>query len=124
MFCPCRVEVTGKLRAGENLLCVVLDSGLFDVADRTGEGYVNSLDQKLHKRHWLRKPQCQFSWDWSGRLINVGITGPVRLEWTADPVRVERLVPLATLTPDRLYALFYYSHPPVPVRVAHLRGEA
>jgi len=31
---------------------------------------------------------------------------------------------LATLTPDRLYALFYYSHPPVPVRVAHLRGEA
>ena len=31
---------------------------------------------------------------------------------------------LATLTPDRLYALFYYSHPPVPVRVAHLRGKA
>jgi len=30
---------------------------------------------------------------------------------------------LATLTPDRLYALFYYSHPPVPVRVAHLRGK-
>jgi STE24 endopeptidase len=31
---------------------------------------------------------------------------------------------LATLTPDRLYALFYYSHPPAPVRIAHLRGEA
>ena len=31
---------------------------------------------------------------------------------------------LATLTPDRLYALFYYSHPPVPARVAHLRGKA
>jgi len=31
---------------------------------------------------------------------------------------------LATLTPDRLYALFYYSHPPVPLRVAHLRDEA
>ena len=31
---------------------------------------------------------------------------------------------LATLTPDRLYALFYYSHPPVSLRVAHLRGEA
>jgi STE24 endopeptidase len=29
---------------------------------------------------------------------------------------------LATLTPDRLYTLFYYSHPPVPVRIAHLRG--
>lgn len=29
---------------------------------------------------------------------------------------------LATLTPDRLYALFYYSHPPVPLRIAQLKG--
>lgn len=28
---------------------------------------------------------------------------------------------LSTLTPDRLYTRFYYSHPPVPVRIAHLR---
>ena len=28
----------------------------------------------------------------------------------------------ATLTPDPLYALVHYSHPPVPVRVAHLRA--
>jgi STE24 endopeptidase len=28
---------------------------------------------------------------------------------------------LATLTPDRLYAAFNYSHPPVPERIAHLR---
>jgi STE24 endopeptidase len=27
---------------------------------------------------------------------------------------------LATLTPDRLYALFYYSHPPAPLRIAAL----
>lgn len=29
---------------------------------------------------------------------------------------------LSTLTPDRLYALFYYSHPPVPERIAHLES--
>jgi STE24 endopeptidase len=29
---------------------------------------------------------------------------------------------LATLTPDELYALFYYSHPPVPLRVARLKA--
>ncbi len=29
---------------------------------------------------------------------------------------------LATLTPDWLYAAFNYSHPPVPERIAHLRG--
>jgi STE24 endopeptidase len=28
---------------------------------------------------------------------------------------------LSTLTPDTLYALFYYSHPPVPLRVARLK---
>jgi STE24 endopeptidase len=28
---------------------------------------------------------------------------------------------LSTLTPDELYALFYYSHPPVPSRIAQLR---
>ncbi|ATQ68062.1 MULTISPECIES: M48 family metallopeptidase [Methylosinus] len=30
---------------------------------------------------------------------------------------------LATLTPDRLYALFYYSHPPAPLRIAALGDE-
>jgi STE24 endopeptidase len=29
---------------------------------------------------------------------------------------------LASLTPDPLYAQFYFSHPPVPVRVAQLRN--
>jgi STE24 endopeptidase len=30
---------------------------------------------------------------------------------------------LSTLTPDAIYALFYYSHPPVPLRIARLRAE-
>jgi STE24 endopeptidase len=30
---------------------------------------------------------------------------------------------LSTLTPDALYALFYYSHPPVPTRIARLRAK-
>jgi len=100
VFYPCRVEVTGALREGENVLAVHLDGGLWDVAERQGEGYNNSLEQKLHKRHWLRKPQCQFSWDWSQRLINVGITGGVRLEWTSDAVTADRLVPLVTVAED------------------------
>lgn len=31
---------------------------------------------------------------------------------------------LATLTPDPLYSSFYFTHPPVPVRVAHLRAAS
>ncbi len=99
-FYPCRVEVTGALRAGANVLAVHLDSGLHDVSDRPGAPYSGQVDFKLHKRTWLRKPQCQFSWDWSARMINIGISGPVRLEWTHDSVRVDRFVPMATLEPD------------------------
>jgi len=29
---------------------------------------------------------------------------------------------LSTLTPDRVYAAFYYSHPPIPERIAHLEN--
>ena len=31
---------------------------------------------------------------------------------------------LTTLTPDRLYAMFYYSHPPAPLRIAALKAAA
>jgi beta-mannosidase len=99
-FYPCRIDVTGKLRKGMNLLAVHVESGLFDVADKPVGGYEVGLGQRLHKRHWLRKPQCQFGWDWSTRLVNVGIHKPVRLEWTVDPVRMDQLVPLAELSSD------------------------
>jgi beta-mannosidase len=99
-FYPCRVEVTGKLRSGVNVLAVHCDGGLFHVSEKPGQAYCSQGDHPLHKRSWLRKPQCQFSWDWSPRLINVGITGPVRLEWTDKPLRVEGMVPLVTLSRD------------------------
>jgi beta-mannosidase len=99
-FRPCRIDVTGKVKPGANRLVVHLESGLYGVADKPLAGFENSPDQRLHKRHWLRAPQCQFAWDWSPRLLNVGISGPVTLEYTADPVRVDRLVPIATLDPS------------------------
>jgi beta-mannosidase len=95
-FYPCRLEVTGKLRPGRNVLTVHLDAGLWDVSDKPAEGYLMTPDQRLHKRHWLRKPQCQFGWDWSTRLVNVGIHKPVRLEWTSGTARLDQVVPLVT----------------------------
>ena len=99
-FSPCRIETTGKLRPGVNFIVVHLDGGLFAVSEKPVEGYRLSLDAKLHKRIWLRKPQSQFSWDWSPRLINVGIFKSVHLDWTDDPVRLERLVPIVQLADD------------------------
>jgi beta-mannosidase len=99
-FYPCRIEVTGKLQPGTNSLIIHLDSGLWAVADKPASGWERWPDQILNKRHWLRKPQCQFGWDSSQRLINVGIFKPVRLEWTDHPARVDQAVALAEVSPD------------------------
>lgn len=102
VFYPCRVEVTGKLRATGNVLAVHVEGGLMWAGNKSIEAYgaANRFDWNLHKRVWLRKPQCQFGWDWSTRLVNVGITGGVRLEWTHDAVRLDRVMPLAALDED------------------------
>ena len=56
------------------------------------------------KRHWLRKAQYEAGWDWHPRLLNVGITGPVRLE-IADEPSLAHVVVLATLADDHSHAL-------------------
>jgi len=100
-FYPCRLQVTGLLKPKDNILVVHLDSGLHHVGDKPHAGWGSTADEmRLHKRNWLRKPQCSFSWDWATRLINVGIHGAVRLETTAAPARIDQLVPLATLSDD------------------------
>lgn len=100
VFYPCRIDVTGKLRAGENVLLIHLDPGLFGVSDKPSQDWWHWPDQILNKRHWQRKPQCQFGWDWAPRLINCGITRPVRLEWTDAPARPDQFVVLATVSHD------------------------
>ncbi len=93
-YYPCRIAVTGKLRK-ENLLVVIIDSGLFGIAEKPMAGYYeNSYDSALHKRIWLRKPQCSFGWDWSTRYVNVGIYKPVSLEW-AVKARMDEVVVLS-----------------------------
>jgi beta-mannosidase len=98
-FVPCRIEVTGKLRPGENRLQVAIESGLYGVADKEGAAYLQNMGALLNKRHWLRKPQYQFLWDWNPQLINVGITGAVRLEW-AGSLRLDQVVVQCALSPD------------------------
>ncbi|MFP4382378.1 MAG: beta-mannosidase [Candidatus Sumerlaeia bacterium] len=100
VFYPCRVEVTGKLQPGTNRLVVQVDSGLLYGVNKPMEGLSNKLSDVMTKRNWLRKPQFQAQWDWAARMLNVGLGGPVRLEWTAEPVRADQFVPLVTMAED------------------------
>lgn len=98
-FFPCRIDVTGKLRKGENVLAVQIESGLYGVSEKPGLEYNPDADHRLHKRSWLRKPQYTFGWDWNPRLINVGIDGAVRLEWS-DTARIDAMTIYPELAED------------------------
>lgn len=102
-FIPCRIDVTGKLREGENVLAVSVESGLYGVSEKPGAEYSGALDHMLHKRAWQRKPQYSFSWDWNARLINVGIWKDVSLEWT-DSARIDALSIYPKLSVDHSHA--------------------
>lgn len=117
LFAPCRLDVTGKLKEGTNTLAVRVESGLYSVAEKSARDYNRSIDHMLHKRAWLRKPQCQFSWDWSPRLVNVGIPGRVRLEW-AETVRIDAVTVYSLLASDHKAATIQ-----VNCQVENLRAE-
>lgn len=97
-FFPCRIEVTDSLKAGSNNLLVTLEAGLYHAADKPTAGY-GGPENTLSKRHWLRTVQSSFGWDWSLRLGNVGIRGPVRLE-IAETLRADPPSITATLSSD------------------------
>ncbi|MHB9056865.1 MAG: glycoside hydrolase family 2 protein [Paludibacteraceae bacterium] len=99
VYTPCRINVTGKLKEGSNLLTVAVESGLYDVADKEGSVYTNEMTSLVSKRQWLRKPQYQFGWDSSPKLINVGITGDVRLEWN-EVARLDQIVTYTKMSDD------------------------
>jgi beta-mannosidase len=98
-FRPCRIDVSGRLKEGPNSLIVIVESGLYLVSEKEGAAYLKDVAGRLNKRHWLRKPQYQFGWDWNPRLINVGITGGVRLEF-ADSARMDQVALWTTLSDD------------------------
>lgn len=98
-FYPCRLDVTGTLAKGGNVLVVKLDSGLFHAADRSNEGFNVNTSGQLTKRPWLRKPQHSSGWDHAPRMLNVGIHGAVRLE-IVEAFRLDQASVLAELSED------------------------
>lgn len=99
-FIPYRIDVSGLLKEGENELTVGIESGYFAVAEKNGKDYLpETMIEWPRKRQWLRKPQYQFGWDWNPVMVNVGITGDVRIEWTQH-ARIDQELIQATLSED------------------------
>lgn len=79
-YTPCRVDVTAAVHPGENRLAVRLESGIYAYSGKdTSAMHGNDVGRQL-RRMYMRKPQSAFEWDWSPRLLNVGIYKPCHLE--------------------------------------------
>ncbi len=83
-YVPFRCDITPHVKAGENTIRVQIESGIAFSSDKniTDVYPCWEHDDMLHKRQWLRKVQSSFEWDWSPRLINVGIYKSCRIEIT------------------------------------------
>lgn len=98
-FIPCIIDISGKVRKGTNTLKILIESGLYSVADKNLSDYNTDLSTALNKRPWLRKPQYQFGWDWNPQMVNVGITGNVSIIWR-DEARLDNIVPWIKMADD------------------------
>ena len=98
-YIPCRMDVSSFLKEGKNLITVGIESGLFDIADKDVTSYNPDLKTRLNKSIWLRKPAYQFGWDWNPNMINVGITGHVKLEWK-EKARIDQIAAFVKMNDD------------------------
>ena len=100
MFLPLEVDITDRLRDGENELRIDFRSSVRAGQERraayfAAEGLPNVLE-RFDERAFVRKAGYMWAWDWGPRLVSCGIWRPVELlEYAARiasfGVRQERL---------------------------------
>lgn len=84
MFRSYRVDLSAVLRAGENDIAIIFRSVEIEAAKRqAAQPYfvpfsVNNTP--IHNGNMLRKPSCDFGWDWNIALGNFGLYGDFYLE--------------------------------------------
>ncbi|MDI4648252.1 beta-mannosidase [Cohnella hashimotonis] len=114
MFLPVEAELAGKLKEKGNVLVVRFDP----VVEYAAKQDVSRFWSKVnYERIWLRKCACNFSWDWSPRIVTAGIWKEVRLK----VVHAARLAHLnfktLSIGPDR-------AEVEVEAEVRHRRADA
>ncbi len=73
-------DITMRLRSSENELCIYFPSPIAHIRSRQTEQPMVSPSQSIPGGPYLRKPPCQFGWDWGPQLPPIGIWKAIRLE--------------------------------------------
>lgn len=102
-FRPLRIDITNAVRARRNELIIGLSSGLLENTDRRGGDYNLEVTAAITNRPHLRKPHFACRWDWSPRLMNVGIGNAVTLE-RMERARIEQVMITPMLSDDHSQA--------------------
>jgi beta-mannosidase len=84
MFRSWRIDLSAVLRLGENDIAITFRSSQAEAAKRQAEQpyFVpfSANNTPIHNGNMLRKPSCDFGWDWNIALATFGVYGDLRLE--------------------------------------------
>ncbi len=84
MFRSYRVDVSGALRLGENEMTITFRSPAVEAAKRqAAQRYFvpfSANNTPIPNGNMLRKPSCDFGWDWNIALATFGLYGDLYLE--------------------------------------------
>ena len=72
------VDVTGRLRPGQNRLAIAFEASMPATVRRAGPPL--PFWNEPWERLYVRKSQMSYCWDWAARTPTVGLAGPARLE--------------------------------------------
>ena len=104
MFRSYRVDLSGALRLGDNDISIRFKSPAQEAAARqAAQPYFvpfSANNTPIHNGNMLRKPSCDFGWDWNIALATFGLYGDFYLEPIAK-ARIASMVVSQTHTPGR-----------------------
>ena len=90
MFRSWRVDLSGVLRLGVNEIAITFRSPEVEAAKRqAAQPYFvpfSANNTPIRNGNMLRKPSCDFGWDWNIALASFGVYGDLRLEVMAARV--------------------------------------
>jgi beta-mannosidase len=89
-----RPDVSSMLKAGDNVIRIILHSSIAAGVDRQGKQpfYIpyHPGNSPIANGNMLRKPQCHFGWDWNIAIAPLGLYGTIALR-KLETARIEQV---------------------------------